>query len=258
MNKRLILYNIEYCEGMLGQWYNYLKFWRIFLPPKNLDLQIVSELKKLNPDILAIVEVDTGSFRTRGKDEAKFFEKHLGFKYLDEEVKYYNKGLGFAFRHLPIFSHQSNAIISRYKFSKITHNILSNGTKRVVIEVKYDKLNNLNLVLAHLALSKKTREKNINELIKIVKLLEGPIILMGDFNTFNGEQEIERLLIETGLKHKFSINNKGNTLTQPTFNPKRRLDYVLTSKDIKVNSYKVLNLEFSDHLPVMVDFEFKK
>ena len=65
---KLICYNIEYCEGMEGLWYQYLKLWKIFFPPKNLDLRIVHALKKLKPDILALVEVDIGSWRSRGKD----------------------------------------------------------------------------------------------------------------------------------------------------------------------------------------------
>ena len=62
---RLIVYNIEYCEGMTGLWHDYLKFWKIFFPPKDLDRRIVEHIKKLKPDVLALVEVDTGSFRSK-------------------------------------------------------------------------------------------------------------------------------------------------------------------------------------------------
>jgi hypothetical protein len=50
---------------MTGFWYDYLKFWKIFFPPKNLDQKIVDSLKKLNPDLVALIEVDTGSFRAK-------------------------------------------------------------------------------------------------------------------------------------------------------------------------------------------------
>jgi endonuclease/exonuclease/phosphatase family metal-dependent hydrolase len=45
--------------------------------------------------------------------------------------------------------------------------------------------------------------------------------------------------------------------TCPTYHPKYCLDYVLTSKEIKVKNYEVLKFQFSDHLPVLVDFEVK-
>jgi len=75
------------------------------------------------------------------------------------------------------------------------------------------------------------------------------------FDTFNGEEEIKKLLKETHLHHRFQMGLKSQTYTQPTFHPSRRLDYILTSKRIKVRNYKVLNLHFSDHLPLLVDFK---
>ena len=45
------------------------------------------------------------------------------------------------------------------------------------------------------------------------------------------------------------------SMTHPSCHPSRRLDYVLTSDKVKVKSYKVLKYDFSDHLPLMVDFD---
>jgi len=111
------------------------------------------------------------------------------------------------------------------------------------------------LLLAHLSLGKKTRTKQIYELTKIINNIKNPVILMGDFNTFNGEEEIKKLLKETHLHNRFQMGLKSQTYTQPTFHPSRRLDYILTSKRIKVRNYEVLNFHFSDHLPLLVDFK---
>ena len=54
------------------------------------------------------------------------------------------------------------------------------------------------------------------------------------------------------------LDKDSNTMTQPTYKPQMRLDYVLTSKKIKINSYKVLDFDFSDHRPILVDFTYKK
>jgi endonuclease/exonuclease/phosphatase family metal-dependent hydrolase len=110
-------------------------------------------------------------------------------------------------------------------------------------------------LLAHLALGEKTRAEQIEELIKIVNGIKNPVILMGDFNTYNGESEIKKLLKETHLHHKFEMGKKSQTLTEPAYHPSRRLDYILTSKGIKVRNYEVLNFHFSDHLPLLVDFK---
>ena len=251
---RLIVYNIEYCEGMTGIWYDYLKFWRIFFPPKDLDQRIVNQIKKLKPDIFALVEVDTGSFRSK-KDEVVFFEKQLGMKSFVEKVKYPFEGWLKLFHFVPILNKQANAIIAKEKLSNVRYHVFHEGTKRVVIDATIHVPKKVTLLLAHLSLGKKTRTKQIYELTKIINNIKNPVILMGDFNTFNGEEEIKKLLKETHLHHRFQMDIKSQTYTQPTFHPSRRLDYILTSKRIRVRNYEVLNFHFSDHLPLLVDFE---
>jgi len=251
---RLIVYNIEYCEGMTGLWWEYFKLWRIFFPPKDLDQRIVDQIKKLKPNILALVEVDTGSFRAK-KDEVVFFEKQLGMRSFVEKVKYSFEGWLKLFHFVPILNKQANAIIAKQKLSNVRYHVFHEGTKRVVIDATIHVPKKVTLLLTHLSLGKKTRTKQIYELIKIINNIKNPVILMGDFNTFNGEEEIEKLLKETHLYNRFQMDKKSQTYTQPTFHPSRRLDYVLTSKRVKVNNYEVLNFHFSDHLPLLVDFK---
>jgi len=250
---KLICYNIEYCEGMEGLWYQYFYFWRIFFPPKDLDKRMVKEIKKLNPDVLALVEVDTGSFRAK-KDEVVFFEKKLGMKSFVEKVKYPMKGWLKFFHHVPILNKQANAIISKFNLTGVKYHLFHEGTKRVIIEATIKCPKKVTLLLAHLALGEKTRRAQIEELIGIVNKIKNPVILMGDFNTFNGTQEIKRLLKKTHLKDKYKLDIHSTRLTQPTWHPKKRLDYVLVSPRVKVKGYEVLNYHFSDHMPLLVEF----
>src|SRR3989344_387295 len=228
---KLVCYNIEYCEGMEGLWYQYFKLWRTLFPPKKLDQKIMLELKKLSLDILALVEVDTGSFRAK-KDEV--------------------------FHFVPIMHKQANAIISKYKISQVRYHLFHEGTKRVVIESTIHCPQKITLLLAHLALGGKARYKQLEELINIVNSIKNPIILLGDFNTFHGAHEIQRLLRKTHLKDKAYLDKDSRGWTEPTWHPLRRLDYVLVSKQIKVSKYKVLKFPFSDHMPLYVEFEVKK
>ncbi len=255
---RAITYNIEYCEGLIGRWFDYLKFWKIFLPPKNLDQRLVSALKKLKPDILALIEVDTGSFRSRHKDEVRFLEEKLGLNDFIEKIKYPLTGWLRLFHHLPILKKQANALLSRFKFKKIKYHVFHEGTKRMVIEATVLCPTPVTFLVAHLALGKRARAKQIKELIKIVNSIQNPVILMGDFNTFHGEKEVEELLKKTHLKDKINLDTKSIPLTEPAWHPTRRLDYILTSRQIKVRKYSVLKFQFSDHLPLMIDFAVKR
>ena len=253
----VITYNVEYCEGMEGIWYKYLYFWKIFFPPKKLDERIISALKELHPDILTLIEVDTGSFRSRWKNEVMFFEEGLRLKNFVELVKYPLTGWLSLFHHIPILKKQGNAIISKYKISDVKYHMLHEGTKRMVIEVTVHCPSKVTLLAAHLALGSKARKKQIEELIEMVNGISNPVILMGDFNTFNGEGEIKELLAKTHLKDRISLDKMSLPFTEPAWHPTKRLDYILTSPQIKVKKYSVLNFHFSDHLPLMIDFEVR-
>ncbi len=254
---KLISYNIEYCEGMAGQWYKYLYFWKIFSPPPKLDEKIIAAIKKLNPDILTLIEVDTGSLRSHGKDEVKFFEEKLGMKSFAEKVKYGVTGWLKLFHHTPILNKQANAIISKYKFSNVKYHVFHEGTKRMIIEVTVKCPKPVTLLAAHLALGTKTRAAQIKELIGIVNKIKNPVILMGDFNTFNGVKELKQLIKKTHLQDMIKLNKKSKQFTEPAYHPSKRLDYILTSDKIKVKKYTTLDFHFSDHLPVMIEFSLK-
>ncbi len=255
---RVITYNIEYCEGLVGRWWDWLKIWKIFNPPKNLDLRLIASLKKLQPDILALIEVDVGSFRTRGRDEVRFIEEKLGFRNFIEKIKYPLHGWLKLFHYVPILNKQANALVSRFPFKKVRYHIFHEGTKRLVIEATVHCPKPITLLVAHLALGGKARARQIHELVKIVNTIKNPVILMGDFNTFHGEEEIQELLTKSHLKDKVSLHHKSMPLTRPAWHPSRRLDYILTSPQIKVKKYSVLKFHFSDHLPLMVDFVVRR
>ena len=255
---KVICYNIEYCEGIEGVWYQYLEFWKIFFPPKNLDKRIVSALKKLHPDVLALIEVDTGSFRSGGKDEPRFICHKLSMNNFVEKIKYPLDGWLSLFHYIPILNKQANAFGSKYKIFDVKYHTFNEGTKRLVIDASIKCPKKVTFLIAHLALGIETRKKQIEELIKIVNNIKNPVILMGDFNTFNGEKEIQNILKNSHLKDRIKLDKEDIPYTIPTWSPTKRLDYILTSKEIKVKNYKILNFHFSDHLPVLIDFDLNK
>jgi endonuclease/exonuclease/phosphatase family metal-dependent hydrolase len=229
-----------------------LKFWTTFFPPKRIEKGIIREMKKHEPDIIGFVEVDLGSIRAK-KNMAKFFSKELGMNYIAQKVKYPNKGLLRIFHLIPILRKQGNAIISKYPLKNIKYHQLSVGTKRIVIEATLDSPKKVTFVLAHLALGKKTRQIQIRDLVKIINKIGNPAILMGDFNTFSGEGEIKSIFDKTELIDKYELG-KGNVNTHPSFRPSKRIDYILTSRRIKVKTHQVINIKLSDHLPILLDF----
>ena len=249
------MYNIAYCQGIKGEWWSYLKVWRNLIAPLKLDYEIVEEMSRLNPDVISFVEIDNGSLRARKKDQVKFFSEALKMQYLIERVKYPTKSFVKLFNHIPILRNQCNAIISKSKLENIKYHYLKCGVKRVLIEATVDFGTKTTILLAHLSLGKKTREKQIREIANIVNSIEKPVILMGDFNTFRGEDEIEDLLNKTHLQNCYRAGKDKGNFTYPSYRPNKQLDYILTSANINVKNYEVLNLNLSDHRPILVDLE---
>ena len=254
---RLVLYNIEYEEGLVGHWYDYLKIWRIFSQSPKLNQKLINFLKKLKLDIIALIEVDKGSFRTRFKDMPQFIEHQLDFTSLVDWIKYPFVSYLRLFHFIPILSKQCNALMSKYKLYGIKHHMFKEGTKRVVIEASVNCPKKVTLLVAHLALGAKTRAKQIKELAKIVNCIKNEVILMGDFNTFHGIHELDYLFKKTNLKDCAQLDYSKIKYTEPTWHPSKRLDYVLVSKGINIKDYEILKANFSDHLPVLVEFQVK-
>jgi endonuclease/exonuclease/phosphatase family metal-dependent hydrolase len=255
MMTRLIFYNIEYLEGIDGKKMAYLEFWKRIVHPHGIDIKIADALREYDPDIVAFAEVGGKNF-VEG-DYFKNIQKELGLKHHVKRMKYDFRGKFNLLKDVPFLNKQANAIMSKKKLSEIETFYLHEGIKRTVIKVDVDCGRKVALFIVHLALGKETRKKQIEELIGIVKKIKTPVILAGDFNTFGGEKEIKRLLEQTSLRHKFKVHG-GRIFTFPSYHPRRRFDYILTSKDIRVKKYSVLKMPFSDHLPVMVDFEVRK
>ena len=76
----------------------------------------------------------------------------------------------------------------------------------------------------------------------------GKVMIGGDFNTFDGSQEIESLMKKCGLKN----GNAKHEPTFPAYKPKKELDYLLVSKKIVIEKFQVLKSTISDHRPLLI------
>ena len=252
---RLILYNVEYFSGNDGKTLNYFSFpFNRIMKRNRIKKEICKSLKRYNPDILGFVEIDKGLFGTK----LDYFKRRLNMPYSIEKVKYHFVNKFKILKYFPFFNKQCNAILSKFKLHDTKFYYFKEGLKRAVLESSVDIPEHISLILVHLSLGFNEREKQINELISITRKIGNPFIIMGDFNTFGGEKEIKNLLKNTDINHPFKTNKKSKIFTYPTYNPKKRFDYILTSKEIDVKKYEVLDLKYSDHLPIMIDFSVKK
>ncbi len=233
---RFVLYNIRYATG--PKIHNFIR-----PTHRNLD-RISGFLRDLQPDLVGLVEVDYGSYRTGRKNQVELLAESLGH-YHSYSTKYGETSL---WRHVPVLNRQGNAFLARDRIRNETFHFFDQGMKRLVMELEME---HLIVYLVHLSLGARTRHQQLSALYDLVSKADRPFILAGDFNMLWGEQEIDLFLAATGLQNA----NLNHLPTYPSRNPTQHLDFVLHSKDIIIRDFQVPRVVYSDHLPVVVDFD---
>ncbi len=238
---RLLVYNVRYCTGPGGHfhlpWSGYLR-----RTARHLDL-ITAFIKKMEPDIVGLLEVDAGSYRSRRRNQAAIIAETIGHYHVYHS-KYPAKSLA---RRLPVIGKQVNAFLCRDAVQARRFHFFTKGVKRLVMELE---LENLVVFLVHLSLGFRTRHDQLHDLYNMVRTARKPCIVAGDFNAFWGDREIKLFLAATGLESASALPRP----SFPSWKPKRQLDFILHSPAIKITDFFMPPVTFSDHLPLVCDF----
>jgi endonuclease/exonuclease/phosphatase family metal-dependent hydrolase len=205
---------------------------------------IVEFIRDVDPDIAGLIEVDAGSFRTKDSHQAETMAESLGH-YHSFESKYCDTT---RVSSMPVLKKQGNAFLAKDSIIKEQFHYFTKGMKRLVIELELD---SVTIFLVHLSLGFRTRHRQLAQLYSLIRHMDRPHIVAGDFNALWGEDEIDLFLGATGLVDA----NAESVPTFPSWKPNRHLDFILHSPDIEVNKFWVPSVQLSDHLPLVLDFD---
>ena len=246
---RFLLYNIAYGTGAPRSAAHRAFTLHRYLRAADHHIHRIQQfIAGTDPDLVGLVELDTGSMRAGGRNHAAEFARVLSHQYTYCS-KYRRGSVG---RVLPILRHQGNALFSRQPLEACQHHFLPAGFKRLVLEARTE---SVHIFLVHLALNQRTREKQLRYLARLVGEAREPVIVAGDFNVFRGATELGHLIEATGLR---TVNAKQSP-TYPSWKPTRELDFMLCSPAVRVTGFKVLTeVKLSDHLPLQLDFELDR
>ena len=244
---RLLVYNIRYATGIGPAFHlpfpgaGYLRSNR-----KVLD-GITTFVKEKDPDIVGLIEVDIGSVRSGMVNQAEHIADALGH-YTTYECKYGKSSIN---NFMPIVRKQGNAFLAAPRVEGERFHYFETGIKRLIIELE---LEDVAVFLVHLSLKFRHRHDQLRHLHELVKRASKPVIVAGDFNTFWGDHEIYLFMEASGLK---SANRLGLP-SYPSRNPRKELDFVLYSNGIEVTQFDVPDVRFSDHRPLICDFQVRR
>ena len=241
---RLLLYNIRYAVVCGASMHMPLTGAGYVLGDPNVLPELTRFINSVDPDIVGVIEVDTGSIRSRTVNQAEKIAADLGMN-TSYETQYGSKSLNHM---LPIVRKQGNAFMAAPRVHGERFHYFDTGIKRLIIELEMD---DYAIFLVHLSLKYRHRHLQLRHLYDLIEKTEKPVIVAGDLNTFWGENEIYLFMKAAGLQSA----NTERLPTYPSRAPRKELDFVLYQDGINVTQFEVPEVRFSDHLPLVCDFE---
>lgn len=241
---RLLLYNIRYAVGGGASMHMPIPGAGYVLGNANVLPELTRFIKSVDPDIVGLIEVDTGSIRSRMVNQAESIAADLSMN-TSYETKYGSSSLN---QLLPIVRKQGNAFMAAPRVHGEKFHYFDTGIKRLIIEFE---MQEYSVFLVHLSLKYRHRHLQLRRLYDLIEATEKPVIVAGDFNTFWGENEIYLFMKAAGLR---SANADGLP-TYPSRSPRKELDWILYQDGINVTGFEIPNVRHSDHLPLICDFE---
>jgi endonuclease/exonuclease/phosphatase family metal-dependent hydrolase len=241
---RLLVYNIRYATGTGPAFHLPLPGAGYLRANRRILSGITDFIRAEEPDVVGLIEVDTGSIRTGMVNQADYIAKQLGH-YSAYECKY---GASSINQFVPIVRKQANAFLSAPHVSGARFHYFDTGIKRLIIELE---LEHVCVFLVHLSLKYRQRQSQLRSLHDLIMRSPKPAIVAGDFNTFWGTHEIYLFMRATGL----TSANFAGLPSFPARTPRIELDFILVSAGIEVTQFRVPDVRFSDHRPLVCDFQ---
>jgi endonuclease/exonuclease/phosphatase family metal-dependent hydrolase len=243
---RFLVYNIRYATGHNNGYHLPFPYSGFFRSTRQKLNEIIEFLGSYAPDVIGLIEVDSGSYRSGRSCQAETIADALGYSHL-VETKYGDKSFT---RNVPVLNKQSNAILTRGDIVKHQYHYFNEGIKRLVIEAEFD---SVVFFIVHLSLKYRHRQNQLQRLHQLIKGTDKPVVIGGDFNTFWGSNELELFLAATGLKNA----NLEELPSHPSHAPHRQIDFILHSRELEVKQFAIPDIRLSDHSPLICDLAFK-
>jgi len=234
---RILTYNIQVAIGSHRYRHYLLHGWKHVMPHgqtiRNLD-RIAEVIKPF--DVVALQEVDSGSFRTRFVNQAEYLAEKTGFSHWESLV---TRDFGFVAQH-------TNSLLSRTPPSRVvTHRLPGLMEGRGLLEAEYHLDGRpVSILCTHLALNCRARIRQVRYISDLINDRDSAILL-GDFNCQPNSRGIRYFMNQTRLSTSSPLH-----ASYPSWRPSRVIDHILTTDDLELSDLGTLPDILSDHLPV--------
>jgi endonuclease/exonuclease/phosphatase family metal-dependent hydrolase len=194
-------------------------------------------------DIVALQEADAGSLRTSQLNQVAHLAELGGFPYWHAAVT----------RDLQPFARHCLGCLSRWPLQAVKYHALPGwlpGRGALEVSIQPEKCEPLRLIIAHLALGRRARTRQLNFVAGLIGDRTDTIVI-GDLNCGTAELTAHGAVRAAGLRGV----QGGHTF--PSWRPSRALDHVLVTPTVEVVSATVLGERVSDHLPIVSEIRLR-
>ena len=192
----------------------------------------------LQPDVLALQEVDVGVPRSGRKDQAAAVGEATGLSVV----------FGKAARVGGIGKY-GNALLARWPLTDVAVVPLAkahrNNEPRAAVLATVD---GLDVCATHLSIHRPEVHDQLQAVVDLLVARPGPHVLVGDLNLL--PEEVAPVVEAAGL-----VLADVSVPTFPRNDPRIRIDHVAVSRDLRIVSVQVVPTESSDHCALVVEVE---
>jgi endonuclease/exonuclease/phosphatase family metal-dependent hydrolase len=232
---RVMTYNIHHGEGL----------------DRKVDLPRIADLiKHEQADIVALQEVDKGVERTARRDCPAELAALTGMTCVFSNNYHFQGG------------EYGNAVLTRFPIKRWTNHhykMLRPGEQRGLLQIVLD-VHGRELVFldTHVDFRGNDTERllNADEIAEAIQPYRGrPMILCGDFNDTPESRTCQKIAQQ--FTDTWKAAGAGDGFSIPAEKPRKRIDYIWTSKEPALEALKVWvpESEASDHRPVVAEFK---
>jgi endonuclease/exonuclease/phosphatase family metal-dependent hydrolase len=192
----------------------------------------------LEPDVLALQEVDVGVPRSGRKDQVAALAEATGLHAV----------FGKAARVGGIGKY-GNALLARAAITDVEVVALPradrNNEPRGAIRASVD---GITVVATHLSIHRPEVHDQLQAVVDLLTARRGPRVLVGDLNLL--PDEVAPVVEQAGL-----VLADPADPTFPRNDPRARIDHVAVSRDIEVAAVRVVKTDSSDHCALVVEID---
>ncbi len=224
---KIVTFNILHCM-------NYLT--------KKIDFEGFSEeIKSFDADIIGLNEVRGKGFIKDYSDQLKRLSMLTGYNY------YFGKAISVGG-----LAPYGNGLLSKNRIDGAVTVRIPDPDKKTGSETYESRsfikaeIGEYTVIVTHMGLNRDERENAVKAILEAAP--DKRCIIMGDFNCTPDAAEL------TPLLKKYVCADKA-AFTFPSDKPRIKIDYILTSEDIKVKSFGTSENIVSDHLAHFIEIE---